>query len=310
MRAEEEVRATAPAEAGPLATRSSHSTHSTLAATRTGTSTSTGTGTGPAPGRLLAGVAWALLLLGLWLWGRDLPGGVAAQLATTGDVAAVGRPLGRHGPPHAHAPVPADATVKPSRISIDALGVREAVLVERGLDESGTLTPSPETSPDSSSDTSPGLVGWYGRGPQPGEAGAALLAADEAPAGTDADAGRPAPRTAFHSLAGIKPGQRVEIQRSDGSMVRFVVEDVQLHDRAHFDARKAYAAREPGRSELRLISEGGSRGREGRGGDGTVVVVSAYLTSYQAAAPARPAAPAAPAGPATPPAPSARTGHG
>ncbi|UKY50440.1 class F sortase [Streptomyces inhibens] len=281
----------APAEAGTLATRSSHSTP---AATRTGT--------GPAPGRLLAGVAWALLLLGLWLWGRDLPGGMAAQLATTGDVAAVGRPLGRHGPPHAHAPVPASAAVKPSRISIDALGVRAAAIVERGLDENGTLTPSPETSPetspDSSSDTSPGLVGWYGGGPRPGEAGAALLAAPAAPttaAGADADVGRPAQRAVFHSLAGIKPGQRVEIQRSDGSTVRFVIEDVQLHDRAHFDARKAYAAREPGRSELRLISESGSRGREGRGGDGTVVVISAYLTSYQAAAP---------------PGPSGRTGHG
>ncbi|MFE0374824.1 class F sortase [Streptomyces inhibens] len=253
-------------------------------------------------------MAWALLLLGLWLWGRDLPGGVAAQLATTGDVAAVGRPLGRHGPPHAHAPVPASATVKPSRISIDALGVREAAIIERGLDENGTLTPSPETSPDSSSDsssdTAPGLVGWYGGGPQPGEAGAALLAgpaAPAAPAGTEADAGSPAQRAVFHALAGIKPGQRVEIQRSDGSTVRFVVEDVQLHDRAHFDARKAYAAREPGRSELRLISEGGSggsRGHEGRGGDGTVVVVSAYLTSYQAAAPA------------VPPGPSGRPGHG
>lgn len=46
-------------------------------------------------GRLLAGVAWAVLLLGLWFWGREItdgPGGTSAP--TTGDVAAVGRPLG------------------------------------------------------------------------------------------------------------------------------------------------------------------------------------------------------------------------
>lgn len=44
-------------------------------------------------GRLLTGVAWAVLLLGLWLWGRELTDvrlGIAAP--TTGDIAAVGRP--------------------------------------------------------------------------------------------------------------------------------------------------------------------------------------------------------------------------
>lgn len=44
-------------------------------------------------GRLTMGVAWALLLLGLWLWGRevtDVRHGISAP--TTGDVAAVGRP--------------------------------------------------------------------------------------------------------------------------------------------------------------------------------------------------------------------------
>ncbi|MFF7411089.1 hypothetical protein [Streptomyces lydicus] len=47
----------------------------------------------PRPGQLLTGVTWVVLLLGLWMWGRDLSaGGAAAQLATTGDVAAVGRP--------------------------------------------------------------------------------------------------------------------------------------------------------------------------------------------------------------------------
>lgn len=41
-------------------------------------------------GRLLTGVAWAVLLLGLWLWGREATDGSSAP--TTGDVAAVGRP--------------------------------------------------------------------------------------------------------------------------------------------------------------------------------------------------------------------------
>ncbi|WP_329176730.1 class F sortase [Streptomyces decoyicus] len=216
-------------------------------------------------------MAWAVLLLGLWLWGRDLAEGVAAQLATTGDVAAAGRPLGRQAPPHAHAPVPTAVTARPVGITIGALGVRKAGITERGLDEHGILTPPP--------DNSPAPVGWYAAGPQPGEAGAALLVGR---AGTGRD-----PRVqgaVVHRLAGIKPGERLDIQRSDGSTARFTVEDVQLYDRDRFDARKAYAARDRGRSELRLIVDDGSRTRatdRSRGGASNVVVVSAYLTSLQ-----------------------------
>ncbi|WP_107050299.1 class F sortase, partial [Streptomyces sp. NRRL S-1813] len=225
------------------------------------------------PARFLAGVAWAVLLLGLWLWGRDLAEGVAAQLATTGDVAAVGRPLSRQTPPHAHAPVPTAVTARPVGITIGALGVGEAGITERGLDEHGILAPPP--------DNDPAPVGWYAAGPQPGEAGAALLVGR---AGTGRD-----PRVqgaVVHRLAGIKPGEWLDIQRSDGSTARFTVEDVQLYDRHRFDARKAYAARDRGRSELRLIVDDGSRARathRSRGGASNVVVVSAYLTSLQPA---------------------------
>ncbi|MFG2493691.1 sortase domain-bontaining protein [Streptomyces caniferus] len=229
---------------------------------------------GSTPGKLLAGVAWAVLLLGLWLWGRDLADGVAAQLATTGDVAAAGRPLGRQAPPHAHAPVPAAVNAEPVRITIDALGIREGGIAARGLDEHGILTPPPDTAPD--------LFGWYAAGPRPGEAGAALLVGR-----TGADRDPRARRTVVHRLTALKPGERVDIQRSDGSTARFAVEDVQLYDRDRFDARKAYAARDRGRSELRLIADAGGRGRAGGrvrdGGSANVVVVSAYLTSVQRA---------------------------
>ncbi|WP_336052439.1 sortase domain-containing protein [Streptomyces sp. CA2R101] len=274
-----------------------HSHHSRRPGPHPSLSTGTGTSSAPAPahtlcpsrhpgphpattpGKLLAGVAWAVLLLGLWLWGRDLADGVAAQLATTGDVAAVGRPLGRQAPPQAHAPLPAAVTAEPVGLTIDALGVREGGIVARGLDAHGILTPPP--------DTSPALVGWYADGPRPGEAGAALLAGR---GGADRDPG--ARHALVHRLTALRPGERVDIQRSDGSTARFTVEDVHLYDRDHFDARRAYAARERGRSELRLIvvDDGG----DGNGGHGhaappvrgsrssNVVVVSAYLTSLQA----------------------------
>ncbi|WP_129296192.1 sortase domain-containing protein [Streptomyces lydicus] len=227
-------------------------------------------------------MAWAVLLLGLWLWGRDLADGVAAQLATTGDVAAVGRPLGRQAPPQAHAPLTAAVKAEPVGLTIDALGVREGGIVARGLDAYGILTPPP--------DTSPALVGWYADGPQPGEAGAALLV------GRGGSGRDPHARQALvHRLTALGPGDRVDIQRSDGSTARFTVEDVQLYDRDRFDARRAYAARDRGRSELRLIVDEGDGEGDGDGGRGhaaprargdgapNVVVVSACLTSLQAA---------------------------
>ncbi|MFB6438871.1 class F sortase [Streptomyces sp. NPDC056411] len=216
-------------------------------------------------GHLLAGTAWTVLLLGLWLWGRDLPDGAPARLATTGDVAAVGRPLGRQAPPHTHAPVSAPASVRPQRIVIGAPGAPAAGVVARPLAPDGTPAPPPDGA---------AAVGWYAGGPQPGEAGAALLAVPS---------GAPAPHAALRQLTGITPGERVTVRRSDGSTVHFVVEDVQLFDRARFDARTARAARDPGRAELRLIGLRGATPSPGRGALAVseVVVVSAYMTDYQ-----------------------------
>ncbi|MFI0227347.1 sortase domain-containing protein [Streptomyces lydicus] len=222
----------------------------------------------PRPGQLLTGVTWVVLLLGLWLWGRDLSGGgAAAQLATTGDVAAVGRPWGRPAPPQAHAPVPAPTTVRPRRITLGAGGVRGAGIVERDPGRDGALAPP----------TAADVVGWYADGPQPGEAGAVLLVGR-----ADANAG--AAPAVFRSLTGIRPGERVEIRRSDGSTVRFAVEDVRLFDRRHFDVHRARAVRARGRAELRLIGSGvrpAGRGSRGGHGEAAVVVVSGYLTGYQ-----------------------------
>ncbi|GAA2608256.1 sortase domain-bontaining protein [Streptomyces tubercidicus] len=248
-------------------------------------------GTTHRPAQLLTGVAWAVLLLGLWLWGRDLADGVAAQLATTGDVAAAGRPLGRPAPPHAHTPPPPHAplraatTTRPVRITLDALGVREAGITGRGLNGDGVLTPPPYSSPQP--------VGWYAGGPQPGEAGAALLVTR-----ADVAHGPDARRTVFHRLTQLKPGERVDIRRADGSTARFTIEDVQLYDPHRFHPHTAYAAHARGRPELRLIAEdsgdsgdsadsggsGGTRdGVPGRHGSSAanVLVISAYLTSYQ-----------------------------
>ncbi|WP_405662799.1 class F sortase [Streptomyces sp. NBC_01166] len=205
-------------------------------------------------GRLLTGVAWAVLLLGLWLWGRAATAGNSAP--TTGDVAAVGRPLGVPLPP-AHDPLDG---ATPQRVEIPSIGI-DADLVSRGLDGEGAIEPPPfET---------PGAVGWYAAGTEPGTEGAALFV------GHVDTATKPA---VFYGLSAARPGEKVRVSRSDGKIAEFTIDDVQVFTRERFDAQKAYGPREDGRAELRLITCGGTYDHESRAYTANVVV-SAYLTA-------------------------------
>ncbi|WP_369389454.1 class F sortase [Streptomyces sp. CG1] len=207
-------------------------------------------------GRLITGLAWALLLLGLWLWGRaltDVPRG--ADTPATGGVFA----LGSVGPallPRAAQPL-GDAL--PQRVDIPQLGV-QAPVVSRGLDAQGAVDPPPFDQP--------GVVGWYGAGPEPGTRGAALLVGH-----VDTES-RPA---VFYKLSTLKPGNTVRVVRSDGKVAAFTIDDVRVLPRAGFDAHQAYGPHRPGRAELRLITCGGTFDRASRSYTANVVV-SAYLT--------------------------------
>ncbi|EST25586.1 class F sortase [Streptomyces roseochromogenus] len=207
-------------------------------------------------GRLITGLAWALLLLGLWLWGRaltDVPRG--ADTPATGGVFA----LGSQDPallPRAAQPL-GDAL--PQRVDIPQLGVR-APVVSRGLDTQGAVDPPPLDQP--------GVVGWYGAGPEPGARGAALLVGH-----VDTET-RPA---VFYKLSTLKPGASVRVVRSDGKVATFTIDDVRVLPRAGFDAHQAYGPHRPGRAELRLITCGGTFDRASRSYTANVVV-SAYLT--------------------------------
>ncbi|MFB9555417.1 class F sortase [Streptomyces roseoviridis] len=214
----------------------------------------------PVPsGRALTGTAWAVLLLGLWLWGEDAadrPGRPSAPAA--GDIAAVGRPPGAPPPP-AHPPL---APAEPLRVEVPSLGVL-APVVPRGLDADGAIDPPPYAMPHT--------VGWYGSGTRPGSSGAALLVGH-----VDTES-RPA---VFYGLSAARPGAAVRVTRSDGSVAEFTIDDVRVLSRDRFDARAAYGPRVPGRAELRLITCGGTFDRA----SGTYtanVVVSAYLTGVR-----------------------------
>jgi sortase (surface protein transpeptidase) len=207
-------------------------------------------------GRLITGVAWVVLLLGLWLWGRevtDVRQGISAP--TTGDIAAVGRPPEVQLPP-AVKPL---GSARPQRIDIPSMGV-QAPVVARGLDTRGAIDPPPFDQP--------GVVGWYAAGATPGAAGTALFVGH-----VDTET-RPA---VFYKLSTVRPGESVRVIRDDGTVAEFTVDDVQVLPRDDFDAQQAYGVRTSGRAELRLITCGGTFDRASRTYTANVIV-SAYLT--------------------------------
>lgn len=217
-----------------------------------GTTTRSGSGIG----RVIAGVAWAVLLLGLWLWGRevtDVRHGMSAP--TTGDVAAVGRPAQAELPPAAQ-PL---RGARPQRLDIPAMGV-QAPVVARGLDRDGAIEPPPYDQP--------GVVGWYAGGTRPGAIGTALFVGH-----VDTES-RPA---VFYKLSALRIGEKIRVARSDGRMAEFTVDDVQVIGRDDFDAQQAYGVRQSGRAELRLVTCGGTFDRTSRTYTANVVV-SAYLS--------------------------------
>ncbi|WP_346094145.1 class F sortase [Streptomyces olivaceiscleroticus] len=194
-------------------------------------------------GRLLTGVAWAVLLLGLWVWGRG-PAEGQLSAATTGDVAAVGRPLLQELP-RAIDPLPA---ARPTALGIGALGTVHAEVVPGGAETAGGGPPGHR----------PGDVVWDASGPQPGRPGVAVLTGRG-----DAGPGR----GPFAGLAGLHAGETVRVARSDGSIAEFTVADVRARPAGRFDVRRIHGAHERGRAELRLVDEGRER-----------TVVLAYLT--------------------------------
>jgi sortase (surface protein transpeptidase) len=203
-------------------------------------------------GRLATGLTWALLLSGLWLWGRGVTGVPhTSDGPATGGLFAVA--------PRLPSPAKPLGDALPQRLDIPQLRV-QAPVVSRGLDAQGAIDPPPYDQP--------GVVGWYGAGTKPGARGAALLVGH-----VDTET-RPA---VFYKLSTLKPGDTVRVVRSDGKVARFTIDDVRVLPRAGFDARQAYAPHHPGRAELRLITCGGAFDRTAHHYTANVVV-SAYLT--------------------------------
>jgi hypothetical protein len=191
---------------------------------------------------------------------RLLVAAVASAVAVTALVAPAGVPV---EPAHAAvtaAPEPAAAVepepepgpaVRPVAVLIPALGV-DGPLAE--------LTADPVTGELAAPDD-PSQAGWFAAGVVPGDRGPAVLGGH-----VDSRAGP----GVFADLHTLRPGDLVEVGRSDGTTVRFTVTAVRRHPKDRFPTEAVYGPA-PG-PELRLVTCGGVFDRSERSYLDNVVV--------------------------------------
>ncbi len=124
----------------------------------------------------------------------------------------------------------------PVRVRVPAIGV-DAPVGPLFIDENGVLPP-----PDSYDGT-----GWWHAGPEPGEAGPAIIAGH-----VDSGSG-PA---VFVRLDELRPGDEILVDRADGSTVAFTAERTERYPKAEFPTDEVYGST-PG-PQLRLVTCGGA----------------------------------------------------
>ena len=133
---------------------------------------------------------------------------------------------------------PVLAASNPVALTIPSIGVRATSLVDLGLAADGTIeVPGNAAKP-----------GWFSGGPSPGQFGPAVIV------GHVDSVNGPA---VFYPLGALRRGERVQVERADGSTATFVVDRVEQFDKATFPTHEVYGDT-TGRAELRLITCGGA----------------------------------------------------
>ncbi|WP_166848939.1 class F sortase [Isoptericola sp. BMS4] len=147
---------------------------------------------------------------------------------------------------------PATRVAQPGRVRIPAIGV-DSGLLHLGLNDDGTIEVPAGEDIDSAA--------WFDGSPRPGADGPAVI---------EGHVDSPNGPSVFYRLSELEAGQRVHVDREDGSTATFVVERVEQYSKKEFPTREVYANTDG--PELRLITCGGEWDPEwGHYVDNTVV---------------------------------------
>lgn len=140
---------------------------------------------------------------------------------------------------------------QPVLVRIGDIGL-EAPILSVGVDERKQLdVPSADT------------VGWYEHSSRPGESGATVLAAH-----VDYG-GKPG---AFYSLADLRPNDSLEVELSDGTVMRYRIVGNTQYDKTELPAEEVF--RKNGKTVLQLITCGGEFDPDARSYLANVVVTA------------------------------------
>ncbi|MGW1378867.1 class F sortase [Streptomyces sp. NPDC002446] len=155
--------------------------------------------------------------------------------AASGEGTGAGRGTGEDGGQGGEQATGGARKAAPQRISIPSLNV-SSTLESLGKKKDGTM----ETPAD------PDKAGWYTPGPAPGEKGPAVIA------GHVSWNGKP---SVFHRLSSLKPGDAIDVARSDGKSAKFTVSRVAQYPKNKFPTIEVY--KNVDHAGLRLITCGG-----------------------------------------------------
>jgi hypothetical protein len=141
--------------------------------------------------------------------------------------------------------------LRPTGLSVPAAGVAAGHLQDLDLDARGGL-PAPAGPQD---------LGWFTGGAVPGQAGPAVVVGH-----VDSWQGP----GVFARLRDLRPGEAIDVPRSDGSVAHFVVDSVERFDKDAFPTDRVYGA--TAGPSLRLVTCGGAFDGATRSYEDNVVV--------------------------------------
>ncbi|ACU72479.1 peptidase C60 sortase A and B [Catenulispora acidiphila DSM 44928] len=130
---------------------------------------------------------------------------------------------------------PATPTAAPTAISIPEIGVHHT-LIQLGQNSDGTIQTPPLTDPS--------IPGWYRYSPAPGQVGPSVIVGH-----IDGTTGA---KGVFYNLGALRPGDTVDVSRSDDTVAVFRIDGINKYAKSAFPTATVYG--NTTNPQLRLIT--------------------------------------------------------